>query len=100
MAKTIKNDNIISINRTTINEDLTTTVEKTNLGRYYFEASRELKSVTLQMFFDTPPINDDEKAQLAEIYKTEYLQFATDASAYGWSILDITKEATTEPTTI
>ena len=93
--KTIKNDSIITINRTITNEDLTTTVESVNIGRYYFEASRELKSVTLQMFFDTPPLNDDEKAQLAEIYKTEYLQFITDASAYGWQLLNITQ---TEPT--
>jgi hypothetical protein len=85
--KTIKNDSIITINRTITNEDLTTTIKPVNVGRYYLEASRELKSATFQLFFDEILTDKEEMAQVNTICKTEVLSFIGDCSLYGWGDL-------------
>ena len=82
--KTIKNDSIITINRTITNEDLTTTTKPVNIGRYYLEASRELKSLTFQLFFDETLTDKEEMAQVNHICKTEVFSFIQDCSLYGW----------------
>ena len=89
MAKTIKNDEQIIIKRKTTNSDGVTEEKEVNVGRYYFEASRELKECSIQIYLDETITDSYEKEQLKEIYAREYNNFVNDTTTFGWDILNI-----------
>lgn len=92
MAKTIKNDEQITIKRKMINTDGVVEEKEINIGRYYFEASRELKECSIQIYLDEPITDSYEKEQLKSIYAKEYSNFVNDTTIFGWDILDINAE--------
>jgi len=91
--KTIKNDDTIYINRTIIDPKTEVSTKKqVAVGRYYFEASREMKQVTIQLYLDEAITSVEDKLQVHDIFKEEYIQFISDTQEYGWgSILDVAK---------
>lgn len=84
MARTIKNDEIITIKRKYILENGESSEKEVNVGRYYFEASRELKQCTIQLYFDEVITDIEEQQQIKEIYTREYINFMEDIQHYGW----------------
>lgn len=89
MARTIKNDDVITINRKYINSDGKEEIKEVNIGRYYFEASRGLKECTMQIYLDEEITNAEEIEQVKNIYMQEYINFTNDASPYGWNVLNV-----------
>lgn len=92
MARTIRNDDVITINRKYINADGQEEIQEVNIGRYYFEASRGLKECTMQIYLDEEITNEEEIQQIKDIYIREYNNFVNDTNSYGWSVLDIKNE--------
>ena len=92
MAKTIKNDEQIIIKRKMINTYGVVEEKEINIGRYYFEASRELKECSIQIYLDETITDSYEKEQLKEIYAREYNNFVNDTTNFGWDILNIQNE--------
>ena len=89
MARTIKNDDTIRIKRKYTNADHVIEEKEVEIGRFYFEASRELKECSMQIYLDEPITDPYEKVQLKEIYLREYTNFINDTSNFGWDILDV-----------
>ena len=77
-------------------------VKEIRVARYYFEGSLDLKQCSLQVFFEENDITAEDKVQIQNIYKEQYLAFCNRMSEYAWGdILDVTKPTTTiEATTI
>lgn len=92
MAKTIKNDEQIIIKRKSINSEGVAEEREVNIGRYYFEASRELKECSIQIYLDETITDSYEKEQVKEIYAREYNNFLNDSTIFGWDILDLKNE--------
>ena len=92
----------IKVNRKVINSEGIEEVISKRIGRYYFESSLDLKQCSLQIFFEENDITAEDKIQIQNIYKEQYLAFCNRMSEYAWGdILDVTKSTIpTEPTTV
>ncbi|MGL5330523.1 MAG: hypothetical protein ACRDD7_14725 [Peptostreptococcaceae bacterium] len=89
MARTIKNDDCIVIKRKYIDSDGVEVVKNLEIGRFYFEASRDLQQCSMQLYFNEPILNNEEKEQVRVIFKEQYELFISDATPFGWDILNI-----------
>lgn len=88
MARTIKNDDSIVIKRKYRDADGVDMVKDVEVGRFYFEASRELQQCSMQLYFNETITSVEEKDQIAEIFKEQYGAFIEDATPFGWDILN------------
>lgn len=99
MESYIRKDDI-KVNRKVMNSEGIEEVKEIRIGRYYFEGSLDLKQFSLQVFFEENDITTEDKAQIQNIYKEQYLAFCNRMSEHDWGdILDITKPTTTIETT-
>lgn len=89
MAKTIKNDDIITIKRKTTNLQNLEEENEIQLGRLYFEASRDLKQCSIQVWIEGDIQTEEEKLQVKEQFKQQFIDFIEDSKAFGWDILDV-----------
>lgn len=95
MESYIRKDDI-KVNRTVINSEGIEEVKEIRVAKYYFEGSLDLKQCSLQIFFEENDITTEDKVQIQNIYKEQYLAFCNRMSEYAWGdILDVTKSATT-----
>ena len=86
----------IKVNRTVMNSEGIEEIVSKRIGRYYFESSLDLKQCSLQVFFEENDITTEDKVQIQNIYKEQYLAFCNRMSEYAWGdILDVTKSTTT-----
>ena len=91
----------IKVNRKVINSEGIEEIKEIRIGRFYFEGSLDLKQCSLQVFFEDSNITTEDKIQIQNIYKEQYLAFCNRMSEYAWgNILDVTKSTTTTETTI
>ena len=85
----------IKVNRTVMNSEGIEEIVSKRIGRYYFEGSLDLKQCSLQIFFEENDITTEDKIQIQDIYKEQYLAFCNRMSEYAWgNILDVTKSTT------
>lgn len=87
MARTIKNDGILTIKNINASEVNLFGTDEIQIGTYYFEASRDnLNSCTIQIHVDNnTTLSDEHKEKI----KNELVSFIDDIKDYGWDMLDI-----------